>query len=136
MRRRRVHLVRQLAELLEAHGLTEISAVGRRERFTLRREEIAAPSLAPVAAVSRPTSTTAITAPLAGTFYGAPPGTGAPFVRVGDEVMPGRCVGLIVAGDTAHEIVSTIAGRAARILPVDGEHVDAGQALVELEAAS
>jgi len=135
MRRRRRHLVRELAELLYVHELTEISAVDRGGvRFTLRRDELAA-SHAPAKAATQETTKT-VTAPIAGVFYSSMPGTDAPFVRVGDVLTPGRCVGIIVDGDLAHEIVANnVAGRAARILPADGDHVDAGQALLELEPA-
>lgn len=76
----------------------------------------------------------AITAPLVGTFYGAPEPGAKPFVEPGDIVEPGQEVGIIEAMKIMNRIVSDVGGKVAEIIVSDGEMVEFGQKLMLLES--
>jgi len=75
----------------------------------------------------------AITAPLVGTFYGAPEPGAKPFVEPGDVVEPGQEVGIIEAMKIMNRIVADVGGKVAEIIVSDGEMVEFGQKLMLLE---
>jgi acetyl-CoA carboxylase biotin carboxyl carrier protein len=75
-----------------------------------------------------------ITAPLVGTFYRAPEPGAAPFVEEGDPIDVGQEIGIVEAMKIMNRIVSDAAGRLGRVLVADGEMVEFGQALFQLEA--
>ena len=75
----------------------------------------------------------AITAPLVGTFYGAPEPGAKPFVEAGDIVEPGQEVGIIEAMKIMNRIVADVGGKVAEIVVADGEMVEFGQKLMLLE---
>lgn len=76
---------------------------------------------------------TAVTAPLVGTFYGAPEPGAKPFVEVGDVVEPGQEVGIIEAMKIMNRIVSDVSGKVAEIVVNDGDMVEFGQKLMLVE---
>ena len=76
---------------------------------------------------------TAVTAPLVGTFYGAPEPGAKPFVEVGDMVEPGQEVGIIEAMKIMNRIVSDVSGKVSEIVVNDGDMVEFGQKLMLVE---
>lgn len=102
----------------------------------------AAPAVipAPVAA-SMPTSpevtparpALTVNAPMVGTFYRAPSPDAGPFVEVGDVVKTGQTVCIIEAMKLMNELESEVSGRVVRFLVENGEPVEFGQPLIELE---
>ncbi|NLA06420.1 MAG: acetyl-CoA carboxylase biotin carboxyl carrier protein [Firmicutes bacterium] len=74
-----------------------------------------------------------ITAPMVGTFYKAPAPDEAPYVRVGDTVLPGQTLCIIEAMKTMNEIQSEVRGRIVEILTENAEPVEYGQPLFILE---
>lgn len=75
----------------------------------------------------------AITAPLVGTFYGAPEPGAKPFVEPGDVVEVGQEVGIIEAMKIMNRIVADVGGKVADIVVSDGDMVEFGQKLMLLE---
>lgn len=75
----------------------------------------------------------AITAPLVGTFYRRPSPDADPFVEIGDVVVSGQPVALVEAMKLMNEIVADTAGTVVAIGPDDGEMVEFGQLLVEID---
>lgn len=74
-----------------------------------------------------------VKSPMVGTFYrAASPGAKA-FVEVGDQVKPGDTICIIEAMKILNEIESDKAGKVKRILMENGQAVEYGQALIELE---
>lgn len=91
----------------------------------------AAPVAAPAAPSAKPALT--INAPMVGTFYRAPSPDAPAFCDVGDVVKPGQPVCIIEAMKLMNELESEVSGRVVRVLVENGEPVEYGQPLIELE---
>jgi acetyl-CoA carboxylase biotin carboxyl carrier protein len=70
-----------------------------------------------------------VRSPIVGTFYRAPNPNADPFVKVGDEVEPGRVLCIVEAMKLMNEIESEVSGEMTRIFVENGESVEFGQAL-------
>jgi acetyl-CoA carboxylase biotin carboxyl carrier protein len=142
-------LVRELAEILNETGLTEIEV--ERDGQRIRVAKSAAPGLvqafapaAPVAPLQMaapsaiaspadPEPTRAgetVTSPMVGTVYLQPqPGT-PPFIRIGDTVSAGQTLLLIEAMKTMNPITAPKAGVIVELLVADAQPVEFGEPLV------
>ncbi|WP_129114694.1 acetyl-CoA carboxylase [Halegenticoccus tardaugens] len=78
---------------------------------------------------------TTITAPMPGVFYRRPNPDDASFVEEGDRVEAGDVVGLIGVMKNFHEITADAPGVVREILVGNEEAIEAGQALVRIDAA-
>ncbi|QEL27343.1 acetyl-CoA carboxylase biotin carboxyl carrier protein (plasmid) [Bosea sp. F3-2] len=78
-------------------------------------------------------SASIVSSPMYGTFFRAQAPGEKPFVSEGDAVEPGQTLGLIEAMKTLCKIPAEKAGRVRRILKADGEPVEEGQPLFEIE---
>ena len=74
-----------------------------------------------------------VTSPFVGTFYRAPSPDSPPFVEVGQTVAPGDTLCIIEAMKLMNEIEAETAGRIVAILKENGEAVEYGEVLFELE---
>jgi acetyl-CoA carboxylase biotin carboxyl carrier protein len=143
-----------LIDLVETHGLTELSVEEEGVRVTLRTGQPAAsaPTTAqevPVAAAPPPAGTApaptvptaaedtahyvAIRSPMAGVFYRRPRPDDPPYVEEGDTVEEGQPVGLIEAMKIFSEVLADTRGRVAAIPAQNGAMVQEGSVLVLLE---
>ena len=75
-----------------------------------------------------------ILSPLPGTFYRKPAPDQAPFVQEGDQIKVGDVVGLVEVMKMFNKVHADVAGRVVRILAENEAPVEAGQALVLVEA--
>jgi acetyl-CoA carboxylase biotin carboxyl carrier protein len=82
----------------------------------------------PVAAPAR-----VIKSPMVGTFYRTPSPGAKPFVDVGSTVKEGEAVCIIEAMKIMNEIEADASGTIRRILCENGQAVEFGQPLFELE---
>ncbi|RJT24499.1 acetyl-CoA carboxylase biotin carboxyl carrier protein [Chakrabartia godavariana] len=144
-----VKLVRQLAELLNETGLTEIEVEedDRKIRVarTLQAASVAVAAPAPVAAPAAPAApaAAAVTAPadhpgalkspMVGTAYLAASPEAAPFVSVGDTVKEGDTILIIEAMKVMNPITATKGGKVTQILVANGQPVEYDQPLVVIE---
>lgn len=72
--------------------------------------------------------------PLGGRYYARPSPDADPFVKPGDRVTPGQTVALIEVMKTFNRVqYDGDAATVARIIPSDGEDVEADDVLLELE---
>lgn len=145
--RRALELTRQLAALLNEHGLAEVEMEARDLRLRVQRTATGQAPLLPAAApapvapalatapVATETATNRVTieAPMVGTFYRASSPTADPYVREGDTVKEGQILCIIEAMKLMNEIESRVAGRVVRILVENGQPVEYGQALFLIE---
>ena len=74
-----------------------------------------------------------IKSPMVGTFYRASAPGAKPFVEVGDSVKQGQAVCIVEAMKILNEIESEIDGVVKQVLVENGQPVEYGQALFELE---
>ena len=149
-------LVRKLADILKATGLSEIEVEKGELRIRVARELYAAPqpmqyaaAPAPMAApAAAPTTSTLaaappsavperkgdmIKSPMVGTAYlQAKPGDPA-FAKVGDTVHEGQTLLIVEAMKTMNPIAAPRAGVVAEVLITDGQPIEFGQPLIVLE---
>jgi acetyl-CoA carboxylase biotin carboxyl carrier protein len=141
-------LVRNLAELLNETGLTEIEVQNGAQRVRVSRgaTAVAAPvvaaAAAPVASAPRAAAAVeasevnfsnhpgALTSPMVGTAYRSPEPGARPFCDVGDSVKVGQTLLIVEAMKTMNAIPATKAGKVTHILFDDGQPVEFGQPLV------
>jgi acetyl-CoA carboxylase biotin carboxyl carrier protein len=142
-------LVRQLAELLNETGLTEIEVEDDDRKIRVARTvqaasvavaapaPVAAPTAAPVAAPAAPTAPAdhpgALKSPMVGTVYLAASPEAAPFVSVGDSVKEGDTIVIIEAMKVMNPITATKGGKVTQVLVSNGQPVEYDQPLVVIE---
>jgi acetyl-CoA carboxylase biotin carboxyl carrier protein len=80
-----------------------------------------------------PSRTHVITSPMIGTFYAAPAPGEPPFIKLGDVITQGDTVGIVEAMKIMNEIAADRAGTVVQILASDGETVEYGSPLIEVD---
>ena len=97
---------------------------------------IAMPTAAATAAAAEaaaPSSAKMIKSPMVGTFYRASAPGAKPFVEVGDSIKTGQAVCIVEAMKILNEIEAELDGVIKRVLVENGQPVEYGQPLFELE---
>ena len=150
--------LKELIEMMESHGLTEISLRRGDEQWRLRRGGHAAaapvfaahPAPQPAAHVSVPPTTAApsqptpaaapsqaegvvIKSPIVGTFYSSPTPDDPPFVTVGKRIEPDTIVCIVEAMKVFNQIPAEVSGTVTEILAASGDAVDYGQPLFRVK---
>lgn len=147
--------LRQLVEMMEKHGLTEVSLRHGEEQWRLRRGGRAEPVLtavpqaaapvvaaptaapAPVAPASAPAAVepagVEIKSPTVGTFYASPSPDEPAFLQVGTKVSPDTIVCLIEAMKVFNQIPAEVSGTVTAILVKNGDAVEYGQPLFRVK---
>jgi acetyl-CoA carboxylase biotin carboxyl carrier protein len=137
-------LVRELAELLNETGLTEIEVEDDDRKIRVARGgmvAVAAPMAAPVAAPAAPAPVVepapaaadhanALKSPMVGTAYLAPEPGAADFVSVGQTVKEGDTLLIIEAMKVMNPITADRAGTIKAVLIENAQPVEFGQPLV------
>lgn len=141
-------LVRELAELLAASGLTEIEVEDDDRKIRVARTISAAPvaaapqfasapaaappSLAPGSDVPAPVAdhANAMKSPMVGTVYMAPEPGAADFIKVGDTVETGDTLLIIEAMKVMNPIAADASGTVKAILVENAQPVEFDQPLV------
>ncbi|MBV8972340.1 MAG: acetyl-CoA carboxylase biotin carboxyl carrier protein [Sphingomonadaceae bacterium] len=150
-------LVRELAELLDATGLTEIEVQDGERKVRVARKAAAGPVYAAAPATPAPAATavpaaTAATpataapadgdvrqhpglvrSPIVGTAYLTPDPASPPFVSVGASVKAGATLLIIEAMKVMNPITAPKAGTVARILVTNEQPVEYDEPLVIIE---
>jgi acetyl-CoA carboxylase biotin carboxyl carrier protein len=147
-------LVRELAELLNETGLTEIEVQSGGQRIRVSRNSqpamVAAAGYAPAPAqvpaglpqAAAPMEASeidfsnhpgALTSPMVGTAYRSPEPGAKPFIEVGDQVKAGQTLLIVEAMKTMNAIPATKSGKVTQILFDDAQPVEFGQPLVVVE---
>ena len=153
-----VRKIRRFVELMKEHELTEIDLRQGEERIRLRRGSdaitvagaaipaissapVPAPTPTPKASTTAPTSEKEsqakyIDSPMVGTFYSAASPDQAPFVKVGDRVGPDTTVCIVEAMKVFNEIPAQCSGTIVACLIENGEPVEFGQPLFQVQEAA
>ena len=137
-------LIRELADLLNETGLSEIEVEHDDIRIRVARTLHAAPMAmhvaaapAAIAAAAVPVALAdhpgAVPSPMVGTAYMAAEPGGKPFVDVGDTVREGQTLLIVEAMKTMNQIPSPRSGRIVKIMVEDGQPVEYGEPLMIIE---
>jgi acetyl-CoA carboxylase biotin carboxyl carrier protein len=147
-----VDLVRQLAEMLDATGLTEVEVEDGDRKIRIARKveaapavhyapapaaapapQAAAPSAEPAAATPAAAHANAVKSPMVGTAYLAAEPGAAPFSSVGKQVAAGDTLLIVEAMKVMNPITAPAAGTIKAILVENGQPVEFDQPLVVVE---
>jgi len=141
-------LIRELAELLNKTGLSEIEIEKdglkvRVARTVTVQAAVAAPvaaaASATAAAATKPAGTDpakhpgAVKSPMVGTCYRSPEPSAPAFIDVGTRVSQGDTLLIIEAMKTMNQIPAPHAGKVTAILVENGQPVEFGEPLVIIE---
>jgi acetyl-CoA carboxylase biotin carboxyl carrier protein len=146
--------LKELIQLMETHGLTEVELSGATEQWKLKRgghEQVvyaapqvvpqavaAAQAVAPQATAAAPAAPAAsslpvIKSPTVGTFYTAPTPEDPAFVEIGARVQPDTVVCIVEAMKVFNQITADCSGTIAEILVKNGDPVEFGQPLFRVQ---
>jgi acetyl-CoA carboxylase biotin carboxyl carrier protein len=138
-------LIRELAELLNDTGLSEIeiekSGLKIRVARTLNIQSAVAAPAVPMPATATAAKGApdpakhpgAVKSPMVGTAYRSPEPSAPPFVEIGSKVSQGDTVLIIEAMKTMNQIPATHSGKVTSILIENGQPVEFGEPLVIIE---
>jgi acetyl-CoA carboxylase biotin carboxyl carrier protein len=132
--------IRELSELLNETGLTEIEIERDGARIRVSRAAVAAaqgaaaqPAPGPAAPAAPAVSAQlagAVPSPMVGTVYLAPTPGAPPFVKVGQQVREGDTLFVVEAMKTMNPISAPKSGTVLEICVSDGQPVEFGQTLI------
>jgi len=154
-----IRKIKKLIELLEESGIAEIEIKEGEEALRISRMPAAGnvfqlPQYSPMAAslpspsIDTPVKTSpvvessatkpkpnehVITAPMVGTFYGAPSPGAKAFIEIGDEIKVGQVLCIIEAMKMMNQIESDKANKVTSIMARNGDPVEFGQPLFVVE---
>jgi oxaloacetate decarboxylase alpha subunit len=141
--RQRAERIREVVRIVQETGVGEITIEEEGTRVSVRRtaEQTYAPAAPAAPAVEaepppfapRDNGLTRVESPMVGTFYRAPAPGSAAFVEEGDAVAPGATLCILEAMKLMNEVKSEIEGIVRKIHVGNGEPVEYGQLLFELE---
>jgi oxaloacetate decarboxylase alpha subunit len=141
--RERAERIREVVRIVQETGVGEITIEEDGTRVSVRRtaEQTyvpAAPSAPavegePAPVLPRDNGLARVESPMVGTFYRAPAPGSAAFVEEGDPVAPGATLCILEAMKLMNEVKSEIEGIVRKIHVGNGEPVEYGQLLFELE---
>jgi oxaloacetate decarboxylase (Na+ extruding) subunit alpha len=143
----RAERIREVVRIVQETGIAEIAVEEEGTRVSVRRTEepatIEAPASAPAPVSPEPVEPSAeappddgairIEAPMVGTFYRASQPGAPPFVEEGDAVAPGQTLCILEAMKLMNEVKAEIEGVVRTIHVQNGQPVEYGQALFDLE---
>ena len=143
----RAERIREVVRIVQETGIAEIAVEEEGTRVSVRRTEepatteAAAGAAAPVspepvepaAEVPPDDGAIRIEAPMVGTFYRASQPGAPPFVEEGDAVAPGQTLCILEAMKLMNEVKAEIEGVVRTIHVQNGQPVEYGQALFDLE---
>jgi oxaloacetate decarboxylase (Na+ extruding) subunit alpha len=141
--RARAERIREVVRIVQETGVGEITIEEDGTRVSVRRTAEQTyvpapvePSLAeaePAPAPPRDNGNVRVESPMVGTFYRAPAPGSASFVEEGDAVAPGTTLCILEAMKLMNEVKAEIEGIVRKIHVGNGEPVEYGQLLFELE---
>jgi oxaloacetate decarboxylase alpha subunit len=146
----RAERIREIVRIVQETGIAEIAVEEEGTRVSVRRTEDQVPVAAsPAPALSAAEDPLApepaepaepasdgslrVEAPMVGTFYRAPQPGAPPFVEEGDAVAPGQTLCILEAMKLMNEVKAEVEGVVRTIHVQNGQAVEFGQALFDLE---
>jgi oxaloacetate decarboxylase alpha subunit len=142
----RAERIREIVRIVQETGIAEIAVEEEGTRVSVRRTEDRVPleAAAPETAAEEPEvapgeaepatdGAVRVEAPMVGTFYRAPQPGAPPFVEEGDAVAPGQTLCILEAMKLMNEVKAEVEGVVRTIHVQNGQSVEYGQALFDLE---
>jgi oxaloacetate decarboxylase alpha subunit len=143
----RAERIREIVRIVQETGVAEIAVEEAGTRVSVRRtEEWEVPPAEPSTAEPAPATPEAepapvassdgvvrVEAPMVGTFYRAPQPGAPPFVEEGDAVVPGQTLCILEAMKLLNEVKADVEGVVRTIHVQNGQPVEFGQPLFDLE---
>jgi oxaloacetate decarboxylase alpha subunit len=144
----RAERIREVVRIVQETGIAEIAVEEEGTRVSVRRTEEPVPVEAPAAEAAPTAAETPaepateetpsdgavrIEAPMVGIFYRAPQPGAPPFVEEGDAVAPGQTLCILEAMKLMNEVKAEVEGVVRTIHVKNGQPVEYGQALFDLE---
>jgi oxaloacetate decarboxylase alpha subunit len=145
----RAEQIREIVRIVQETGIAEIAVEEEGRRVSVKRTEDQVPAAAaPVSPAENPAVDAAaeiapaepetdgglrVEAPMVGTFYRAPQPGAPPFVEEGDAVAPGQTLCILEAMKLMNEVKAEVEGVIRKIHVQNGQPVEFGQALFDLE---
>jgi acetyl-CoA carboxylase biotin carboxyl carrier protein len=141
-------LVRELAELLNDTGLSEIEVEDGERKIKVSRQmtavaaapvavsapaPLAAPSVTAAPAAEAAAPANALKSPMVGTAYLSPEPGAAPFASVGDKVSAGDTLLIVEAMKVMNPIIAPNGGTVKAVLVESGQPVEFDQPLMVIE---
>ena len=140
-------LIRELADLLSDHDLTEIEVEDGDRKIKVRREVFMAapataafshaqapaaapPALAEAAPAEAEAAGNAVKSPMVGTAFLSPEPGSKPFIAVGEAVKAGDTLLIVEAMKVMNPIAAPAGGVVKQVLVTDGQPVEFDQPLV------
>lgn len=141
--------LRQLVELMEAHGLAEVELKHRGQKVRVSRGGVTpvahaaghvAASAIPAPVPITPAAATSphivfVKSPMVGTFYSKPNPNAESYVKVGDHVDSATTVCIIEAMKVFNEIPAEVRGQIVAVLVEDGEPVEFNRPLFKVDTS-
>jgi oxaloacetate decarboxylase (Na+ extruding) subunit alpha len=145
----RAEQIREIVRIVQESGVAEIALEEAGTRVSVRRTEEALPAAAgepppgpleetePVLAAPEPATDglLRVEAPMVGTFYRASQPGAPPFVEEGDSVSAGQTLCILEAMKLMNEVKAEVEGVVRTIHAQNGQPVEFGQPLFDLEPA-
>jgi oxaloacetate decarboxylase alpha subunit len=138
--------IRELVKIVQESGVGEIEIEDEGMRVSVRRadEPAFAVAAAPAAAAGEPAGAVPaangdlvrVESPMVGIFYRAPEPGSPPFVEVGDVVAAGQTLCMLEAMKLFNELKADVDGRVRAVHVDNGQPVEFGTLLFELELVS
>ena len=135
--------LREFIKFMDENQLSELEIEEEGQRIKLKKAtpQSSTPTFiannpqtaAPVTAPTPQSSNIEITSPMVGTFYRAPAPGAKPYAEIGEIIKPGDVVCIIEAMKLMNEIKAEVGGKVVQILVENGEPVEFGQKLFEIE---
>lgn len=139
-------LIKELAELLEETGLSELEVeqdglrIKVARNFSVGVQSVATPTPLPASPGITPAKTeeadsnkNAVKSPMVGTIYRSPEPGSKPFIEVGSKVAEGQTCLIVEAMKTMNPIPAPRSGTVTAILVEDSSPVEFGEPLFILE---
>jgi acetyl-CoA carboxylase biotin carboxyl carrier protein len=144
-----VEEIRELIQLACETGIAELEVQRgdnrvriRRAGFPAQQEVVASTQMFPAAAAGTPPASepskepkpadpklVLVKSPIVGTFYEGPSPDAPPFVRIGEQVQPGKVLCIIESMKLMNEIEAETSGVVESKLVMNGQPVEYGEAL-------
>jgi oxaloacetate decarboxylase alpha subunit len=142
--RARAERIREVVRIVQETGVGEVTIEEEGMRVSVKRTQEVEPQ--PATASAEPSASggassepvasnglVSVEAPMIGVFYRAPEPGAEPFVEVGEAVAPGQTLCLLEAMKLFNELKAETTGVVRAIHAENGEPVEFGQLLFELE---